>query len=82
MKNIDKNLTIGKNTKNTQSKKTRGFGYQILGFGSGGGGAKFVEATGGTESTSGDFKIHTFTSPGTFCVSCAGNPGGSSTVEY
>ena len=36
MKTI-KNLTTttGKNSRNTQSKKTRGFGYQVLGFGSG-----------------------------------------------
>ena len=44
----------------------------------------YVTATGGTETTSpcGDYKIHTFTGPGTFCVSCAGNPSGSTTVEY
>jgi hypothetical protein len=42
----------------------------------------FVTATGGTITTSGDFKIHTFTGPGTFCVSCAGNPAGSNTVDY
>ena len=29
-------------------------------------------ATGGTITTSGDFKIHTFTGPGTFTVICAG----------
>ena len=44
--------------------------------------ALFVTATGGTITTSGDFKIHTFTGPGTFTVSCAGNPTGSSTVDY
>jgi hypothetical protein len=33
------------------------------------GNVNFVSATGGTVTTSGDFKIHTFTSPGTFCVS-------------
>ena len=43
---------------------------------------RYVTATGGTETTCGDYKIHTFTSPGTFCVSCAGNPAGSSTVDY
>jgi hypothetical protein len=43
---------------------------------------KFVAATGGAEATSGDFKIHTFTGPGTFCVSCAGNASGSNTVDY
>ena len=47
-------------------------------------GNNFVAATGGTETTSpcGDYKIHTFTGPGTFCVSNAGNPSGSTTVEY
>ena len=46
-------------------------------------GAAFVAATGGnTTATCGDFKIHTFTSPGTFCVSSAGNAAGSNTVSY
>ena len=44
--------------------------------------AQFIAATGGTETTSGDFKIHTFTGPGTFCVSAVGNPGGSTSVDY
>lgn len=44
--------------------------------------ALFVTATGGTITTCGNFKIHTFTGPGTFTVTCAGNPGGSSTVDY
>jgi len=45
--------------------------------------AQFVTATGGnTTLTCGDFKTHIFTGPGTFCVSCAGNPAGSTTVEY
>ena len=43
---------------------------------------KFVTATGGTVTCSGNFKIHTFTGPGTFTVSCAGNPCGSNTVDY
>jgi len=43
----------------------------------------FVSASGGnTTITDGDFKIHTFTGPGTFTVSCAGNSGGSNTVSY
>ena len=42
----------------------------------------FVAATGGSIATSGNFKIHTFTSSDTFCVSSAGNPAGSSTVDY
>jgi hypothetical protein len=43
---------------------------------------KFVAATGGTIATCGDFKIHTFTGPGTFCVSCKGTSSGSNTVSY
>jgi len=43
----------------------------------------FVAATGGTVTTvCTNFKVHTFTGPGTFCVSCAGNPAGSTTVSY
>jgi hypothetical protein len=42
----------------------------------------FVAATGGTVTTSGDFKIHTFTSPGTFTVTNSGSPSGSDTVDY
>jgi hypothetical protein len=42
----------------------------------------FVAATGGTTSTCGDYKIHAFTGPGTFCVSSAGNAFGSNSVEY
>lgn len=44
--------------------------------------SRFVTATGGTITTCGNFKIHSFTGPGTFTVSCAGNPLGSTTVEY
>jgi hypothetical protein len=43
---------------------------------------KYIIATGGTITTCGDFKIHTFTGPGTFTVSCAGNSGGSNSVDY
>ena len=42
----------------------------------------FVTATGGTITTSGDYKIHSFTGPGTFTVSCAGNASGSNSVDY
>jgi hypothetical protein len=44
--------------------------------------AEFVAATGGTILTCGDFKTHVFTGPGTFQVTSAGNPAGSTTVEY
>ena len=52
------------------------------GYGQKGGGPKFIVATGGTETTDGDYRIHTFTSPGTLCISCGGNPLGSDKVEY
>ena len=42
----------------------------------------YVTATGGTVTTCGDFKIHTFNSDATFCVSAGGLPSGSNTVEY
>lgn len=45
-------------------------------------GNPFVSATGGTITTSGDFKIHSFTAPGTFTVTNAGTPAGSTTVDY
>ena len=45
-------------------------------------GAAFVVATGGTVITCSDFKIHAFTSSGCFQITCAGNSGGSNSVEY
>jgi len=45
----------------------------------------FTVATGGTITTSGDFKIHKFTGPGTLCVSQVGNcvpGGGPDNVDY
>ena len=45
--------------------------------------SKYTNATGGTESTSGDFKIHTFNSSGNFVVTSVGAPGGGGTkVSY
>ena len=44
--------------------------------------ALFVAATGGTITTCGNFKIHTFTGPGTFTVCSAGNSVGSNSVSY
>ena len=38
--------------------------------------ATFTVASGGTVTTSGDFKIHTFTGPGTFSVTSVGTSGG------
>jgi len=45
-------------------------------------GNNYVAASGGTITTSGNFKIHTFLGPGTFSVSNAGNPCGSTKVDY
>ena len=49
--------------------------------------ALFTVATGGTICVVGDCKVHTFTGPGTFCVSQIGNSsivptGGPSNVDY
>ena len=45
-------------------------------------GPAYIVATGGTVTTCGDFKIHTFTGPGSFVVCSAGNPAGSDKVSY
>ena len=76
MKHRDKEiqpLTVGKNTSNINNRRGKSFGYQVLGFGSGGVAPKFTIACGGTVTTSGNFKIHTFTNPGTFTVSQVGD---------
>jgi hypothetical protein len=44
--------------------------------------ALFITATGGTITTSGDFKIHSFTGDGCFVVATVGNPVGSDSVDY
>jgi len=44
--------------------------------------ALYVAATGGTITTSGNFKIHTFTGDGCFVVSCGGNAVGNNKVDY
>ena len=44
--------------------------------------AQFIQATGGTIATQGNFKVHTFNSSGTFTVQGVGNDAGSNTVEY
>ena len=84
--------TEGKGSTNIQSRRAKSFGYQVLGFGSGGGPVPgFTIATGGdTTITDGDYKVHVFTGPGTFTVDQAGNapdfPGdplaGPNTSEY
>jgi hypothetical protein len=44
--------------------------------------AEYIAATGGTITCDGDYKIHTFTGPGTFTVTNAGNSNGSNSVDY
>ena len=45
-------------------------------------GPLFVAGTGGCITTCGNFKMHKFTGPNSFIVSCAGNSGGSNSVDY
>ena len=84
MRDIKNKLISGKNTKNIKSRRGKMFGYQVLGFGSGGRKiTPFIIATGGTVTTvNTNFKVHTFTGPGTFCVSNEGTPAGSNLVDY
>ena len=42
----------------------------------------YVTASGGTETTSGNYKIHTFTSDGNFVVTGGGTSAGSNKVSY
>ena len=48
--------------------------------------AEYVTATGGTPSTGSivctNYKVHTFTGTGPFNVTAAGNPAGSTTIDY
>jgi hypothetical protein len=45
-------------------------------------GRTFLTATGGTVTTSGNCKIHTFTGPGTFCVSALSSNAPENMVSY
>jgi hypothetical protein len=42
----------------------------------------YIVASGGTESNDGDFKVHTFTGPGTFTISCASTVAPRNGLEY
>jgi hypothetical protein len=59
----------------SEGNSERAFSIQVIA-------TPFVAATGGTVVTSGNYKIHTFTGPGSFIVSNAGGPLGSNTVDY
>ena len=45
-------------------------------------GGSFVTATGGTESTCGNYKIHTFTGPGTFTVNSVSSCSSRNIADY
>ena len=60
------------------------FGYQILGFGSGGAGAPYMEATGGTVVTYTDtinYKAHYYEATGSF-VAVIGTEDVGNKVDY
>jgi hypothetical protein len=62
---------------------TRGAGSaRGFGFAGGAGASCFVCATGGTVTTCGDFKIHTFTGPGTFTVNKNIKVPANAVVDY
>ena len=45
-------------------------------------GATFISATGGSTADCGNFRVHTFTGPGTFCVSSISNCAARNEVSY
>jgi hypothetical protein len=57
-------------------------GWKSVEEGTGFIGQSFIEATGGTITTSGNCKIHTFTGPGTFCVSGISCTAANNVVSY
>jgi len=57
-------------------------GWKVIGGGEiDAAGEAFITATGGTITTCGDYKIHSFTGPGTFTVTCLGSPT-NAVVDY
>ena len=82
MKKIDTPLTVeGKGQKNTQSRRGKMFGYQVLGFGSGGGSTPGIVANGGTITYDGDYAINLFAASGNLVVEKLGDAGDNQ-VEY
>ena len=71
--------TDGKNVRFVFTDATRGW-VPVFDDVPGNYGPVYIGATGGTETTSGDYKIHTFNSSSNFVVSEASNQG--HTVEY
>jgi hypothetical protein len=70
------NFTVRITLSETGTTSDRAFSITV------GSDALYISASGGSEATNGDYKIHTFTSPGTFTVSSAGNSCGSNAVDY
>ena len=57
-------------------------GWIAVEEGTGNVGERYIEATGGTETTCGDYKIHTFTGPGTFTVCSVSSSSAENVVSY
>ena len=57
-------------------------GWLAVEEGTGNVGEIFIVATGGTITCSGDYKIHTFTGPGTFTVSQTASAPASNSIDY
>jgi len=59
------------------------FGYQVLGFGTVAGAPEVLyAATGGTVTTDGDYKVHSFTSSGTFAVTQVASDPANAELDY
>lgn len=59
------------------------FGYQVLGFGTVAGAPEVLyAATGGTITTDGDYKVHSFTSSGTFSVTQVASDPANAELDY
>ena len=92
--NVTTNTTLFEGVSIQETFKTNGLSITCIYTGSAKGwqltnddtvtqlGAKFGAATGGTETTSGNFKIHSFTGDGNFVVSCSGNTAGANKFDY
>ena len=81
MRDLKNKLTSSKNSSNIQLRRGKSFGYQVLGFGAGGV-PPMIEATGGTITESGDFRIHTFTGPGSFAVTKISGCSADNAMDY
>tara|TARA_R100000322_G_scaffold82024_2_gene51281 strand:- start:393 stop:1427 length:1035 start_codon:yes stop_codon:yes gene_type:complete len=82
MKDFKLGTFLEKKPKSTRPK-IKGFGYQVLGFGSGGVKFSSICATGGNTITEvGNYKIHIFTGPGTFTVNSLSSDPAADGLDY